>query len=127
MDRKLYRSREHRIIAGVCGGLGAYFDIDPVIVRALFIVATLTGGFGVLVYLIMWVVVPEEAGEVSGKKGVEEAKAASEGGERSLGAIVLIVLGLLFLFNNFMPHWNMHRLWPLILVAIGFVLLGRKG
>ena len=58
--RKLYRSRKERMIAGVCGGLGEYFSIDPTLVRLLFVIGTLFGGPGLLAYLIMLVVVPEE-------------------------------------------------------------------
>jgi phage shock protein C len=60
--RKLYRSRKERMIAGVCGGLGEYFGIDPTLVRLLFVVATLFGGpMGPLAYLIFMIVVPNEA------------------------------------------------------------------
>lgn len=58
--RKLYRSRKERMIAGVCGGLGEYFGIDPTLVRLLFVIGTLFGGPGLLAYLIMLIVVPEE-------------------------------------------------------------------
>lgn len=60
--RKLYRSRSERMIAGVCGGLGEYFGIDPTLVRLLFVVATLFGGpAGPVAYLIFMIVVPNEA------------------------------------------------------------------
>lgn len=59
--KKLTRSRTARVIAGVCGGLGEYFNIDPVIFRIAFVVLTLGGGFGVVLYLIMWVAVPEQS------------------------------------------------------------------
>lgn len=125
MDKKLYRSRTHRVIAGVCGGLGEYFDLDPVLVRALFVAAALGGGFGVMVYLIVWVVIPEEP---QAGIGVVHAKKEPEGEGRNVGAVVLVVLGLLLLFNNFMPHWNFGRLWPVILIAAGVVLLtSRRG
>ncbi len=59
--RKLYRSRGERMIAGVCGGLGEYFGIDPTLMRLLFVVATLFGGpAGPVAYLIFMVVVPNE-------------------------------------------------------------------
>ena len=62
--RKLYRSRSERMIAGVCGGLGEYFGIDPTLVRLLFVVASLFGGpMGPLAYLIFMIVVPNEAEE----------------------------------------------------------------
>jgi phage shock protein C len=60
--KKLYRSRENRMIGGVCGGLGEYFDIDPTLVRVLFILGAFLGipGALVLIYLIMLIIVPQE-------------------------------------------------------------------
>ncbi len=63
--RKLVRSRNDRIIAGVCSGLGEYFSIDPTLVRLLFVFTALLGGPGLIAYLIFWVVVPLEAEEQS--------------------------------------------------------------
>jgi len=60
--RRLKRSLTDRKVAGVCGGLGDYLDIDPVVFRLLFVLACLPGGIpGLLAYLICWVVIPEEA------------------------------------------------------------------
>ena len=56
--KKLYLSATEKKIAGVCGGLGEYFEKDPTIFRILFILFTFFGGFGLLLYLIMWLVVP---------------------------------------------------------------------
>ncbi len=56
---RMYRDPDHRIIGGVCAGMGAYWDIDPVIVRIIFIALVLAGGIGVLVYLILYIVIPE--------------------------------------------------------------------
>jgi phage shock protein PspC (stress-responsive transcriptional regulator) len=59
--KKLYRSKTDKKIAGVCGGLGAYFNIDPTIIRIIFVILLLPGGLpGLLPYLILWVVVPQE-------------------------------------------------------------------
>jgi phage shock protein C len=58
MQRKLYRSRNDSRIAGVCGGLGEYLDIDPTLVRLIFVLLALTGGHGVLLYIILWLIVP---------------------------------------------------------------------
>jgi phage shock protein PspC (stress-responsive transcriptional regulator) len=57
--RRIYRDPDNRILGGVCGGLGAYFNIDPLVFRLLFVVITLAGGAGVLLYIIFWIVVPE--------------------------------------------------------------------
>ncbi len=60
MDRKLYRSNTDKMLAGVCGGLAKYFDIDPTIVRLAFVFVTLMGGSGILAYLVCWVVIPRD-------------------------------------------------------------------
>lgn len=59
--KKLYRSKKDRKLAGVCGGLGEYFGIDPTLIRVGFVLLALPGGLpGVLPYLILWIVIPEE-------------------------------------------------------------------
>lgn len=57
-QKKLYRSRRERMIAGVCGGLAEYFNIDPTWVRLIFILFFFLGGSAFLVYIIMWLIVP---------------------------------------------------------------------
>ena len=58
--KRLTRSRNERMIGGVCGGLAEYFGVDPTLVRLVFVVGSLLGaGSLILAYLIMWVVVPE--------------------------------------------------------------------
>lgn len=56
---RMYRDTDNRIIGGVCSGMGAYWNIDPVILRIIFIALTLAGGIGVIVYLILYIVLPE--------------------------------------------------------------------
>lgn len=57
--KRLYRSSRNKIIAGVCGGIGEYSGIDPVIVRLVWVILTLVSfGFGVLAYLIAWMIIP---------------------------------------------------------------------
>jgi phage shock protein C len=58
--KRLYRSLDNRKIAGVCGGLGEYFDIDPTMVRLAWVIFTLVGGAGLLGYIIAWIVMPEQ-------------------------------------------------------------------
>jgi len=60
MAKKLYRSRSDRKIAGVCGGIAQHFDIDPVLVRVLAVILLLCGSAGLLAYIVLWIVVPEE-------------------------------------------------------------------
>jgi phage shock protein C len=65
--KRLFRSRKERMIAGVCGGIGEYFGIDPTIVRLLFVLGMLMGGPGLLAYLILMIVVPEEPLDMESK------------------------------------------------------------
>ena len=58
--KRLYRSRKDKILAGICGGVGKYLDIDPIIIRLIFIVLLLTVGSGILIYLIAWIIIPLE-------------------------------------------------------------------
>lgn len=59
--KKLYRSQSDRMIAGVCGGIAAYLGVDSSVVRLLWVFITLVGGSGILVYIILWIVVPDES------------------------------------------------------------------
>jgi len=56
--KKFYRSKKERMIAGVCGGLGEHFSIDPVWIRTVFVLTGILGGSGILIYLILWALVP---------------------------------------------------------------------
>ncbi len=58
--KRLYRSVDERLLAGVCGGLSDYFGIDPVIFRLVFIILTISGGSGILLYLLFWLIVPRQ-------------------------------------------------------------------
>jgi phage shock protein C len=57
--RKLYRSQTQRMIAGVCGGLAEYFNVDATLIRVLFLILTVFGGTGLAIYLVMWIIVPD--------------------------------------------------------------------
>ena len=59
-SRKLYRSKNDRKLGGVCGGLGEYLGADPNVIRVLFVVLAVLGGAGLIIYLAMWIIVPQE-------------------------------------------------------------------
>jgi phage shock protein C len=63
--RRVYRSRDERMLGGVCGGLAAYFTMDPTLIRVLFILLSLFGGHGVLAYLVLLILIPIEPQPVS--------------------------------------------------------------
>jgi phage shock protein PspC (stress-responsive transcriptional regulator) len=60
VEKRLQRSRTEKMIGGVCGGLATYFSVDPTLVRVLWVAMTLFVGVGILLYLILWVVMPLE-------------------------------------------------------------------
>lgn len=69
MEKKLYRSRKNYMIAGICGGLGEYFNIDPTLIRLGVAFTFVLGGAGLLAYLIAWMIIPlEPADSADGSK-----------------------------------------------------------
>lgn len=60
MQKRLYRSTTNKNLAGVCGGLGEYFNIDPVLVRVLFVLTAMMGGPGLIVYIVLALIIPEQ-------------------------------------------------------------------
>lgn len=125
--RTLYRSRKNRVIAGVCGGLGEYLDIDPAIIRIVWILLTFLGGMSIVVYLLAWVILPDE----KTKKNVIEEWSLKKEEEKSNEAalmigLVLVFIGITSLMNNFgwgFLSWT--YTWPVIIIVIGAVLLMR--
>ena len=113
------RSRTDRKLAGVCGGLGAYTNVDPIIFRVLFAVFSLFGGFGLLLYGVAWLFIPEEDDDRS------EAQHLFRDGRTSAGAlwaIVATVVGLLIFVAIAANKWDV-VFWLLIGSAITFIVL----
>ena len=127
--QKLRRSRKDRMIGGVCGGLGEYFHIDPVIIRLIFVLLLFANGIGLLAYILFWIIVPEEPseGEEVQPKGEEDMTRAATRGNLWGGAI-LIIIGLYFLLRNlgFLGGLDFSLVWPVILIIVGLFLLFRK-
>lgn len=61
MGKKLYRSEKDKMVAGVCGGLAEYFNVDSTVVRLIFVLIIISGGTGILAYVILWIVLPSES------------------------------------------------------------------
>jgi phage shock protein C len=136
VNRRLYRSQTESILGGVAGGVAEYFDQDPAIVRAVWaLLALITGGAFLILYIVMWVIVPlpPESGEApaagpSAEGGAPAWNAQPRPPRRSgsgswLLGLVLIGLGLYFLAREYLPNINFDRLWPLGLVVLGLILL----
>lgn len=101
--KRLYRSRTNRIIAGVCGGLGEYFQIDPLIIRLIWLILFLAGGVGLLVYLIAWIIIPTEFTSPDEKtsRSSTPPQVRARTGVQVIVGILLIFLGV----TLFMREW----------------------
>ena len=142
---KLYRSETDRMIAGVCGGLAKFFNVDATLVRLVFLLLLFLGGSGFLLYFILWIIVPQEShagsstqdvvqanaedmaqtarnfGESMGGSSGDVAQSAARNGPLIL-AVLLIFLGVWFLLQNLL-HIDLSQFWPVILIVIGLALL----
>ena len=129
--RRLERSRDDRVIAGVCGGLGAYFGVDAVLFRIAFVLLVFAGGLGILAYVLGWIFLPEEPrlGEAGATSAFDRA-ADAVGDERRSGAVVLglvfVGLGVVFLLDVAWPDFlSWEYVWPIALIAVGAAIILR--
>jgi phage shock protein C len=113
---QLRRSRQDRVLAGVCGGLGRYLNVDPVILRIV-MVALIFAGVGIPAYIIAWLVIPEEG------ESEPAMRAVSSGQTVLIAGTALIALGGLLLLRPMMPWMHQGVFWPLVVVAGGIVLV----
>jgi phage shock protein C len=117
-ERLLRRSSDDKVLAGVCGGLGRYLGIDPVLLRIAAVVLALANGLGVIAYVIAWIVIPEER---AGRPAAGARPPRQETGRLVLGGS-LVVLGLVLLLDRLAP--DLQRLfWPLAVVAAGAAIM----
>src|SRR3989338_1228040 len=127
--RRLYRSSSDRMVAGVCGGLGVYLGVDPVLFRVAWVAAILLGGFGLLLYIVWIFVVPV---------GPAVEPPAGRVRNRNMFGIVagggLMLLGVLLLLDTWfwidledIWHWSWRYMGPLMLIGLGvFFILGSR-
>jgi phage shock protein C len=152
VNRRLYRCRHDQRISGVASGVAEYFDIDPTIVRVLWVVSIFFGGIGLLLYIAMAIIVPmePEAGFVGvgsqadapTSEGVGEAAVPSatswsstasthrhprrgDGRGSMFVGIALILFGALAIVDTVLPAWadNGRFLWPAFILGIGVLLV----
>lgn len=129
MNRRLYRCRDNRVIAGVAAGLAEYFDVDPSLVRLFWFLSIFVGGVGVLLYIAMWVIVPLEP--LSAEAAALEANApeghrhVSHGSGRvtTVIGLGLIALGGLSLLHSLLPEVSFRYVWPAVIIGLGVLLV----
>ncbi|NPV10429.1 MAG: PspC domain-containing protein [Ignavibacteria bacterium] len=136
MNKKLYRSRQNKIIGGVCGGIGKYFDIDPVLIRLLFVLITLLNGAGLILYIILLIILPLEPfnpdeieikdfTEIPDEKLVNTASDFTDRKEKTkkIFGIILLIIGTLLFLENFIDILDFEIFAPLIMILIGLYLI----
>ncbi len=129
------------MIAGVCAGLAKYFDVDPALVRLIMVLLAFAHGIGFLFYIVAWLVMPLEPRH----KGSGNQVVVEEGEEQELpedqrvvghdwssnsrfwAGVILVVLGIIFLLDNYIAWLTWDVLWPLILIAVGIYLIASGG
>lgn len=120
---RLRRSADDKMIAGVCGGLASYFNTDPVWFRLGFVLVTLAGGAGILIYIVAWLVIPE------GSPGDDLSGPGSSLGEKGplVAGVALVAIGVVLLINALVP-WLDRVVWPLAVIAggLGLLFLGSR-
>jgi signal transduction histidine kinase len=125
--RELRRDPEHGMIGGVCAGLGAHLDIDPLLLRIAFGAATLASGVGLIAYLLAWILLPAEDAKAGSRAGA--IAGAVRGGraalEVALGVGFLLVAILLTVRQLGLPFSDALT-WPVVLVAAGGALIWRQ-
>jgi len=135
-QKRLYRSCKNRMLGGVCGGLGEYFNIDPVFIRIGLVLFALAYGIGVLFYLIAWAIIPEDPACQNPKccppQDTEETEKAvphnkteriEKDRSRIIVGSILLVAGIIFLLQNILKTELWHNFWPVIIIAIGLGII----
>ena len=124
-NRKLSRNSMNKVIGGVCSGLADFFGLDVALVRIAFVIAFMFASFGFWLYIILWIVLPVDGQQATANS--QQPTANSQAPESKVKSVLagsfVILIGLLFLINNFIPINWVWKLWPLILVAIGVVMI----
>jgi len=128
--KKLYKSRENKVIDGVCGGIAEYFEVDPVLVRIIFVLFFFFGGSAILAYIIGVVIIPAKPSDIQEtiKSKRVVAKEPQSGKNTLLIGAIFIIIGLFFLMGNFpffdiYYYWIKRHFWDILLPAI-LILIG---
>jgi phage shock protein C len=146
MSDKLHKSKNNRVLAGVCGGIAEYFNVDPTLIRLAWVLAVFFGGSGLVLYILAMIIIPEEK-PVLAKKSIpmdieaegsrekneeeeqmmlEEGASQNESQRHQLLGLILVGLGGYFLIERFFPYFRLHYWWPVILIVIGVAILFRS-
>lgn len=132
--QRLYRSRTNKVFAGVCGGLAEYFDVDPVVIRILFVLMVLFGGSGILLYIAAIIIVPlkpyNPADYQQPTSPQSQSSVASPSNARNWLGYALIIFGFLLLLANldlfhFFDFFGsaLEYIFPILLIILGMAII----
>jgi phage shock protein C len=152
--KTLYRSRNQKVIGGVAGGIAEYFDIDPVFIRVLFVVSVFASGIGIIAYIILWIITPQEPFEriyknYSNQENPEESNFGEQNSAeeyepnftmsaseikpseskvklRIFGGLLLVFLGLFILLDEIIPGFDFTYIWSILLILLGVYIIFSK-
>lgn len=133
MTRKLLRTRKDNVLAGVCGGIARYFNIDVVVVRIIWVISALMGGFGIGAYIICALIIPKEKdtyGEetLDSDEFLKDDNSEEETNDKTkqyLG-IAFIIMGAVMTFKIMFPNFAFKFFWPVLLIGGGLLLLNKN-
>ncbi len=140
MSRRLYRSGKDKMLGGVAGGLADYFEVDVTLVRLIVLVTVFAGGLGLFAYLVAWIIIPlnpEHAAFAGTRRDFsspnethevmvdDEDRLRRKEKHRQLAGIILIGLGVMFFLDRIFPWFSWDRMWPLVLIFIGVLIMVR--
>lgn len=142
-ERKgLYRSRTDSVVGGISGGIAAYLNTDPTIIRIIFVLLAIFGGGGILIYAILWIAIPIEPSysytninDMNMENEDKKTETPKSGFDQKqdiypkkqdgslLAGLALITIGVIFLVDRFVPRVDFEDLWPIILLVAGIALI----
>ena len=129
-NKRLERDLQNKVLGGVCSGLGNYFDMDPTFWRVLFFFLFFFGCSGLLIYIILWIVMPAKQIQLNGGSVVQDAEIVTDnpsGPKKGVGnmtaGLVLICIGAISLLARYIPQISWRTAWPIILIVIGIILI----
>lgn len=141
--KRLYRSQEDSMIGGVAGGISEHLQVDPVWIRLLFVISIFFDGIGILVYLILWIVIPENPSHKNkNQNNLEEKKEEiveniennnnkqinkkQNSQSRILIGTLMIFIGVIFLFQEYLKLLQWKVIFSLLIISLGIILLMKK-
>ncbi len=127
---RLYKSNKDKVFEGVCGGIGEYFNVDPVIIRLMWVVLVIFGGTGIVAYLIAMLIIPKRP-ELEENEVESPSEVSTETYSNRFWGIIMVIAGVLLLFGIVGPIAGIfagialamgHVLWPVLIIGLGLYL-----